>query len=220
MMKSFLWISCLLTSGVLALVTAAPIGASGPLVMDGEPVVSIYRDFDDGLFGRSRYRGIVFSVRRESFARYRTLPLGDLDGLTAYLLSAERAVALAAGRGSSTVIASPADDELASLDDSNPLKWLYVFDNAGTRVVFSLERAPDDLYEEIDRTYPSNPEVAEEVSRSYRSGYVIRIHEAENVYRPETARIDYEDVLISASLLGDEFQPLWGIHDGNDAAGG
>jgi hypothetical protein len=49
---------------------------------------------------------------------------------------------------------------------------------------------------------------------------VIRIHEAENVYRPETARIDYEDVLISASLLGDEFQPLWGIHDGNDAAGG
>ncbi|MDF1569966.1 MAG: hypothetical protein RQ801_10880 [Spirochaetaceae bacterium] len=211
MMKSFLWISYLLTSGVLAVVITAPIGASGPLVMDGEPVVSIYRDFDDGLFGRSRYRGIVFSVRRESFARYRTLPVRDFDGLTAYLLSAERAADLAAGRGYSTVVASPADDELASL---------YVFDNAGTRVVFSLERAPDDLYEEIDRTYPSNPEVAQEVSRSYRSGYVIRIHEAENVYRPETGRIDYEDVLISASLLGDEFQPLWGIHDGNDAAGG
>lgn len=219
MMKSYLWIRNLLTSGVLAVVISAPIGASGPLVMDGEPVVSIYRDFDDGLFGRSRYRGIVFSVRMESFARYRTLPLRDLDGLTAYLLSAGRAADLAAGKGNFTVKFLPADDKPASLDKSDPLNWLYAFDNAGTRVVFSLERAPDDLYEEIERTYPLNPEVAQEVSQSYRSGYVIRIHEAENVYRPETAKIDYEDVLISASLLGDKFQPLWGIHDGNDAAG-
>jgi len=164
-------------------------------VFGEDPKVSIYRDFDDGLFGRSLYRGVVFSVKLDSFQRYETLPVKDMDGagtgdgLTAYLCSGKRAADLAAGRG----------DGITVLDGNNRE---YLYEKDGIRVQFSLESAPEDLYEEI--------------RESYKSGYVIRIHRAENVYRPQYSGIDYEDVLISASLIGDSFQPLWGIHDGAD----
>jgi len=181
-----------------------------------DPKVSIYRDYDDGLFGRSLYRGVIFSVKLESFQRYETLPVKDMDGhgtgdgLTAYLLSGNRAEDLAAGRG----------DGVTILDRD---KRLYLYEKEGISIQFSLEPAPGDLFDEIRRTYSGRytdvaytEQLIREVSDSYNSAYVIRIHRAENVYRPQYTGIDYEDILISASLIGDSFQPLWGIHDGND----
>ena len=200
-----------------ALLLAAAV-AAGPLNIGNDPAVTIYRDFDDGLFGRSVYRGVVFSVKLGAFDRYRSLPVGDLDGLTAYLVSADRARVMAAGRASGTIVAGPASSGAAGLGDGDPEKWIYTYERKGIRVDFVLERAPDDLYDEITRTYPAGASVAAIVSESYRAGYVVRILTAENVYRPQFARIDYEDILVSAALVGDDFQPLWGIHDGNALA--
>jgi len=181
-----------------------------------DPKVSIYRDYDDGLFGRSLYRGVIFSVKLDSFQRYETLAVKDMDGigsgdgLTAYLISGNRMEDLAAGRG----------DGVTILDSDEKM---YLYEKDGISVQFSLESAPKDLYEEIRRTYSGRytdavytEQLIREVSDSYRSAYVIRIHRAENVYRPQFTGIDYEDILISASLIGDSFQPLWGIHDGAD----
>ena len=194
---------------------AAAAEAAGPLNIGEDPAVTIYRDFDDGLFGRSVYRGVVFSVKLDAFDRYRSLDVRDLDGLTAYLVSAGRAGEMAAGTASGTAVAGPASPASARLPDGDPEKWIYVYERGGLRVAFALEKPPEDLFAEIARTYPSNPSVAEQVSEAYRNGYVVRVLTAENVYRPQFGRIDYEDVLISAALIGDDFQPLWGIHDGN-----
>ncbi|MCK5249334.1 MAG: hypothetical protein KAJ98_05175 [Spirochaetaceae bacterium] len=201
---------------VLLMAFCGPAFSTGPIVFDDEPAVSIYRDFDDGLFGRSLYRGVVFSVKLGSFDRYRTLPVRDIDGLTAYLVSSRRGEDLAAGRGPGISMNSRAPREDLPQPKHDPETWLYIYDRDGITVAFSLEEAPKDLFDEIRRTYTGRESVIEEVSESYRNGYIIRIHNAENVYRPEFARIDYEDVLVSAALIGDTFQPLWGIHDGND----
>lgn len=207
-----------LPAGLLVLLLAAIFSpaadAVGPVFFDGDEAVSVYRDFDDGLFGRSLYRGVVFSVKLESFGRYRSLPVRDMDGLTAYLLSGETAERIA--RGAVADVELP-DSTAGDTDDgySEPDQGMYRFSRDGMEIEFSLERASEDLLEEVDRTYPGNPGVAATVKESYRRSWIIRIHLAENVYRPGVARIDYEDILLSASLLGDEFQPLWGIHDGN-----
>ncbi len=201
-------------AALLVLLTAAA-EAKGPLKIGDDPAVTIYRDFDDGLFGRSVYRGVVFSVKLGSFGRYGSLEVGDLDGLTAYLVSSGRAEEMALNRAFGTSRFEPASAKLKNLPDENPEKWIYEYESGGIRISFLLERAPEELYDEIVRTYPENPSVADEVSQSYRGGYVVRILTAENVYRPYYARIDYEDILISAALIGDDFQPLWGIHDGN-----
>jgi hypothetical protein len=182
-------------------------------VFPEDPAVSIYRDYDDGLFGRSIYRGVIFSVKLQSFSRYTTLKTGAPDGqegdegLTAYLVSQDRAGDFAAGRGRGITILNPEERK-------------YLFQDGGIRIVFSLEPAPEDFYDEIRKTYsgrfPEADSVIREVTASYRNGFLLRIHKAENVYRPEIARLDYEDILVSAALVGDSFQPLWGIHDGID----
>jgi hypothetical protein len=200
----------------LLMAAHGPVFSTGPIVFDDEQAASIYRDYDDGLFGRSLYRGVVFSVKLGSFDRYRTLPVRDIDGLTSYLVSSRRGEDLAAGRGQGILIDGRAPREGLPQPKRNPEKWLYVYSMNGIDIAFSLEEAPEDLFDEIHRTYPGRESVIEEVSKSYRNDYIIRIHNAENVYRPQFSRIDYEDVLISAALIGNTFQPLWGIHDGND----
>ena len=185
-------------------------------VFSDDALVSIYRDYDDGLFGRSLYRGVIFSVKLESFIRYNSFPVKDVDGtgnndgLTGYLLSESRADDLKEGRGNGVTI----------LDSE---KKLYSFNRDGISIEFGLEKAPPDFYEEISRTYNNllsdserAQQVIREVKKSYESGYLIRVYRAENVYRPQYTGIEYEDVLISAALIADSFQPLWGIHDGND----
>jgi len=197
--KRFLFIIALLTAFV------------GPAFTEEDERVSIYRDYDDGLFGRSLYRGVIFSVKLESFNRYNTLPV-DIDGLTAYLISSDRVDNFLAGRGSGIEIKDKA-------------KKHFSYNKDGISISFALEKAPKDLYEEINRTYKRqladsrlSAQVIGEVTESYNSGYVIRVLRAENIYRPQYSRIDYEDILISAALIGDVFQPLWGIHNGNDLA--
>jgi hypothetical protein len=184
-------------------------------MFDGAPAVSIYRDYDDGLYGRSLYRGVVFSVKLESFSRYRSLPVPPGEGLTAYLVSRNRAEDLAAGRVRGVTSAEPVPGSLPERASEEAEKKLFVYNRDGLQIAFSLERVSQEILDEIGRTYPGNLPVSQSVSDSYRGGFVVRVHTAENVYRPEYSEIDYEDVLIAASFAGDRFQPLWGIHDGN-----
>lgn len=200
---------------LMVLFAGGVLQATGPVDFDGDAAVSIYRDYDDGLYGRSLYRGVIFSAKLESFSRYRTAAVGDFGGLTAYLVSSLRAEELASGLTYGLSIRSPAGMSETNGSLRGPENLIYEYDRNGLRIVFTLESAPLELFDEIERTYPGNLPVMETVSQSYRDGYIIRIHEAENIYRPQFSELDYEDILISAAFIGDRFQPLWGIHDGN-----
>jgi hypothetical protein len=200
---------------VLTLVVSASLFSAGPVDLDGESAVSIYRDFDDGLYGRSLYRGVVFSVKLGSFDRYRSLPSAPAEGLTAYLVSAGRALGISRGEIEGITREGIVPGSAGRMTVPDIEKWIYAYEKDGLEISFALEKAPGDLLAEIRRTYPENEETALLVSSSYRDGFVVRVYRAENVYRPEHSELDYEDVLIAASFAGDRFQPLWGIHDGN-----
>jgi len=203
---------------VLTLILTARLFSAGPVDLDGESAVSIYRDFDDGLYGRSLYRGVVFSVKLGSFGRYRSLPAEPAEGLTAYLVSSGRALAISRDEVDGITREGLVPGIAGGMTVPEIEKWIYAFEKDGLEISFALEKAPDDLFDEIMRTYPENEETARLVSSAYREGFVVRVFRAENVYRPEHSEVDYEDVLIAASFAGDRFQPLWGIHDGNGLA--
>ena len=59
-----------------------------------DPVVSIYDEFDDGLFGKSIHRGVIVSVKKEAFTRAETFKVknDDEEGyLTAVVMSKDNA---------------------------------------------------------------------------------------------------------------------------------
>ncbi|MCG8452666.1 MAG: hypothetical protein MI717_05755 [Spirochaetales bacterium] len=193
-----------------------PLFAIGPEVFEGEEAVTIYRDFDDGRFGRSLYREVLFSLKPACFARYSSLNVAEgMDGRTAYLVSQDRAQAMTQPGKIPGLVRVGEQGERAPDVFASPHHGAYHYQTQDLDIVFALERASETMYEEILRTYSSQPQVAQLVTQSYQNGYVVRVIRAENAYRPHIARLDYEDVLLTAAFVGNRFQPLWGIHDGN-----
>lgn len=217
--KAFGPVPGLLLAALLLAVPARRLPARGPLYLERDEAVTIYRDFDNGGFGRSEYRGVVFSIKLESFRRYRSLAPRGGSALTGLLLSPENTELLSGAlpEGLTRARPVPAGETGVEREQRSPREaWIYRLDKDGIQVEFSLERAPEEIFDEIRNTYRDDAATEALVAESYRQGYILRIWLAENVYRPEFAFVDYEDVLVSATLLADPFQPLWGIHDGNN----
>jgi hypothetical protein len=179
-----------------------------PLILAEAPYVSIYDDISDSTFGRSVSRSIVRGVRQDLFALYRTLPVerGLLDSeeegfLTPLVLENEKKERLEKGF-------YPGVEK-----DS---KGFYRLNRSGVDITFSLEKAGEALYREIDDYYADWPDWQGPVREHYRENWIIRIHRAENVFEPWVDRISYNEALLAATLIADKDQWLWGIHDGFD----
>ncbi len=172
-------------------------------------MVSIYDDFDDGAYGRSEYRSVFRTVKLSAFSRSATVS-ADKDVsregkglLTALVLSAETAGKLERGAYAEV---SPASEE-----------GIYRYSKGGLEFSFSLEK-PGSPVLQLLKDYYRGEYISwlESVTRRYEENYIIRIHSAENIFDPWTERIDYNEALLMATLLGDREQWLWGIHDGLD----
>ncbi|MDC7224617.1 MAG: hypothetical protein PQJ60_12810 [Spirochaetales bacterium] len=182
----------------------------GPLLFaEDAPYVSIYDDTSDSNFGRSVARSVIRGVRLDRFSHYRTLPVEQslLEGpgqegfLTPLVLSDEKKQRLE--RGTYWGITRESDR-------------LYRLRRSGVDITFSLEKAGEDLYREIEDYYADWPEWYEPVRNHYQANWVIRIHRAENVFEPWIDLITYNEALLAATLIADEDQWLWGVHDGAD----
>ena len=164
-----------------------------------DDTAAIYDDFDDGRFGRSEYRSVLRCVKLSAFRRSETLPVYSPDGdensyLTAVVLSSRRY------------------EELSSLMDSS---GLILYRRDGLEFLFSLEKPGESLLSIIDDYYRgSRASWRDPVRTRYLENYVIRIHSAENIFEPWIDSISYSEALLMATLIGDEDQWLWGIHDG------
>ena len=171
-----------------------------------DPIVSIYDEFDDGLFGKSTHRGVIVSVKKAAFQRAETLEV-DNDGepgfLTAVVMLSETAEKLENGYY-----------ELESQDIS--AETVYRFMNDGLDFSFSVEKANDKIISMVDAYYLGDEIWHDELLDYYRSNYVIRIYSAENIFESWTEEITYNEAMVSATLIGDEDQWLWGIHNGSD----
>ncbi|MDC7220922.1 MAG: hypothetical protein PQJ59_13385 [Spirochaetales bacterium] len=186
------------------------LGLFSLLLCYGEaPYVSIYDDTSDSNFGRSVSRGVIRAVRLDRFSHYRSLPVERelLEGkgfegyLTPLVLDDQKKGRLEAGLYKGIL----SDGE-----------GRFSLNRNGVDIVFSLEKPNEALYREIDAYYEEWPEWHEPVRNHYRDNWVIRIHRAENVFEPWIDRITYNEALLSAALIADEDQWLWGVHDGAD----
>jgi len=171
-----------------------------------EPVVSIYDEFDDGLFGKSIHRGVIVSVKKAAFTRAETFPVdnnGESGFLTAVIMSSSTADKLKEG--------------YFNLNKRMEMgRTVYLYNKDGLNFEFSLEKAGSKLIDIVSEYYKSNETWHDPLVEYYKDNYVIRIHSTENVFDSWSDEITYNEALISATLIGDSDQWLWGIHDGSD----
>lgn len=180
--------------------------SASALAPDPDPVVSIYDEFDDGLFGKSRHRGVIVSVKKAAFARSETLDIreeGEQGYLTAVVMSRETAEKLLEG-----AYGLPYKD----MDSFR----VFTYRSDGLDISFSVEQPGPSMIRMVSDFYRDDEKWHDPLVGHYKENYVIRIHRAENVFDSWNDEITYNEAMIAATLLGDRNQWLWGIHDGED----
>lgn len=169
-------------------------------------VVSIYNEFDEGLYGKSIHRGIIVSVKKDAFARAETFKIKNDDEsgfLTAVVISRENAERLL--------------DGYYNLSMRNEMgRSIFRYQKEGLDFEFSVEKAEEKLLEIVSEYYKNDTVWHDPLIDYYKENYIIRIHSAENVFDSWSDDISYSEALVVATLIGDSSQWLWGIHDGID----
>lgn len=174
--------------------------------LEPEPVVSVYDEFDDGLYGKSVHRGVIVSVKKEAFARAETLDVKNVledSYLTAVVMDAGTGGKLLSG-----------DFGLSSSMKDGARVFDYRKD--GLDISFSIEKPKEKLIQMVSDFYSGDETWHDPLVEHYRENYVIRIFRAENVFDSWSDEISYNEAMVAATLLGDSDQWLWGIHDGAD----
>jgi len=179
---------------------------AGAQVSDPKPIVSIYDEFDDGLFGKSRYRGVVVSVKKAAFARAETLEVFEEEEtgfITAVIMDHRTVEKLHQG------------DYALPFREEGDMR-IYTYRAEGLDISFSVEKPQESMIRMVSDFYNDNDRWHDPLVEHYRDNYVIRIHRAENIFDSWNEEITYNEAIVAATLLGDKDQWLWGIHDGVD----
>ena len=93
-----------------------------------------------------------------------------------------------------------------------PLTYRIRHRGIGFEGVFAFNMPSDILMREIAGLY-ENVYWQETVETEYAGNYTITVIEAEDAVAPY-GLTDFKDAMVSATLIADKHQPLWGIHDG------
>lgn len=91
------------------------------------------------------------------------------------------------------------------------IEWFH--EGWDARYHFQLEEAPRELLNEVVRFYAKDPYNGGLVDREYRDNFIIRILAGEDVFEAD-GQLSFGEALAGATLLGDDFQPFFGFHDG------
>lgn len=177
-----------------------------------DEIVNIWADNSIEDFGVSRDRVWLKSCFLSNFEYYTTLKTETSSGvLTVVTVSRNLYFML---------------EELLKHDDSytkdsvtiSRIGNIYSFRNSKNSLEFSfsLEKPGEDIFNIINSIY-KNDELNKQIVRDhYLESWVVRIHSAENVISPDINTLDFDDILITATIIGEDFQWLWGVHDGVD----
>lgn len=179
-------------------------------------IINIYGDNNSSLYGVSRERVWLKSIDIESLEYCRTYDTNEEEGvLTAVTASRElfffldSALKYEESVRVGTVVLSR---ELKG----NRVVYTYWDNTRGIDFAFSLEKPGEEIFKVIDSVYPLPNKWNKEVKDHYRDTWVIRIFAAENCVNPDVSELDFEDILFTATLIGEKFQWLLGVHDGAD----
>ena len=175
-----------------------------PTALRPKDTVSIYLDFTEANLGHSPYRRLRLELELSALQSYRSYPVAEPTGWsTAVFVSSSTEQKLRLGK-------LPISQYIRSHGG------IYYLDYKDIRIAFGLEVPPETVFAIIAKAYENLPEIRESVTERYRSGYTVRIYEAENVLQPDQQQIDYPEAIMAATIIGDLEQWLWGIHDGRD----
>lgn len=177
-----------------------------PHLFAEESLVSIYDEFDNGLFGKSVHRGVIVTIKKSAFSRSETLMVkneGEVGYLTAVVMTNSTAKKLM--------------DGFYKLDHFVSDGYtIYIINKDGLNFSFSIEKAGENLIDFVSESYKDDKLWHDPLVEYYRDNYVLRIHSAENIFESWTEEITYNEAIVAATLIGDADQWLWGIHDGCD----
>ena len=197
--------SALTASLILFLFSAAS-------VFSDDTRVGIYRDARAENLGRAADRRAVESFGLEDFRESSSLPAEPGGILTAVLVDLRVKDALGELLSDRNFIFI--ENSVISRKDGEDGIYRFNWNEYGFEIEFSLEKADRRLYELVDQTYRNNPYIAGEVRRSYSDNCIVRILAAEDFRPGSPGMIDFKEAMTAATVIGDVFQPLLGIHDG------
>ena len=177
-----------------------------------EEFVSIYQDYQPDRWGRARERSGLISPSLEDLRGASTVEASSGGILTAVILNRDQGdQLLALLKERQTVTDGMITLSMVRSGEKPVLQWYHRGWEA--RYKFQLDSAPRELLSEIVNFYASDPYNGGLVDREYRDHYIIRIWAGEDILESD-GRLSFGEALLGATLLGDGFQPLWGIHDG------
>lgn len=175
-------------------------------------IVNIWADHSVDMYGVSKERVWLKSYFLSSFDDYTTLNTESNKGvLTAVTASRELYFLLNdllkfENSYEKEGFKITKDGDIYNFEDD-----IYQLD-----ISFSLEKVSEEILDTINEVYKNDRKTRDEVTAHYLESWVIRIYRAENVSSPDFNSLEYDDILVSATIIGESFQWLWGLHDGVD----
>jgi len=182
------------------------------LNIQGENIVNIWADNSSLYLGLSKDRVWLKSYFLSNFQYYSTLKTETKKGIPTIVTASRDLYFLLDSllkndnyykKDSFSI--SREDKIYTFIDDSNQLE-----------ISFSLEKPTKEIFNIINMVYENDPKTRKIVTDHYLESWVIRIFSAENVISPDINSLDFDDILISATIIGEKSQWLWGVHDGVD----
>jgi len=177
-----------------------------------EDMVSIYGDYQSQFWGRSDKRSHLITPQVADAWKASTVHAGDGGYLTGVLYEqgqADQLILLIKEQGS----VRDGEITLTMIHDGDEpiIEWNHEMWDA--RYQFQLLKAPKEIFTEIARVYATDPYNGGLVDREYRDNYMIKIIAGEDLL-DFNGILSFGEALIGATILGDDFQPLYGFKDG------
>lgn len=176
------------------------------------PRVSIYSDADQARYGQTFSRGRRISFELPDFRTVDTIdaPAGGIQTAVIADARVKNAIEILLEDKNFIFIENSV---LTKTEFSGKPAYGFNWNEYGFEIVFSFEKADQHLDEVIEQTYSKDSYLLGELRRSYADNYAVRIYRADDIVR-RNGKLDFSEAMLAATVIGDSFQPLFGIHDG------
>jgi len=176
--------------------------------------VTVYGDLRTDLLGRSVDRSWTRTFVPKDFMNSETYPVPDDSGIeTLLVLEAPVAVWLEKTLEVGTVF-TQGNHVLIAYTLPETRLYRYMDKTKGIDVSFSLSRPSSSVFNQIAETYEFSEYWNDIVRDHYSENYIVKIFTYENVTNRESKTFSFDEAVIAASILADDDQWLWGVHNG------
>ncbi|WP_156888459.1 hypothetical protein [Spirochaeta cellobiosiphila] len=170
--------------------------------------VDIYQDGIPSQFGRADDRSMTLTRTMDSFQRSESLKAPGMGIQTAVVLDQQVGDFLMA-----SLDKGPMEGEGFRIYHQEGLIGIND-ERYSLHILFSLSKADEDIQNVVTNFYEDDPYWKGAVLERYRTNYVIKIWEGDGAIGHDRGDLRFSEAMILATLLGDNSQWLWGIHDG------